>query len=176
MQRMIQLNLRYTGRAVLAGLAVAAALTMTACSSNDDSSTTHHASSAAATTTAPQAPLPSVAQLNAEVQKALDPSTPLAEKNSYFQGVTADPELATKLQKQYAASNIKIQVIGVDGRGGDNAMATAQLTVNGKQQDQPAQVAIVYEDGKWKIAKAFVCQGLSMAGESSAACPSAPTS
>jgi len=172
-----QLNLRNTGRLVVAGLAIASALTMTACSDDSGTSTTTHA--VTTTTAVAAAPVPTAATLNSELQKELDPSTPFSEKVTYLQGMDADPDLANKLQKLYSQNNIKANIVSVTPLGGDQAQATVDMTINGKAVDpsQAPVVGLVYEDGKWKVGKDFVCNAIVGLGKmSSPACPATPTS
>jgi hypothetical protein len=164
---------RNARHAVAAVFAAAAALSVAACS--DDSSSSHHSTEAAAPTCANQAPLPTVSALNAEVQKALSPATSPAERASYFEGVSEDPKLPGEIQQQFEQNKIAVQVTGVQSTGCGQATATGAATINGKPSD-PQQIGIVYEDGKWKISKDFVCRALNLANIASPACPAAPTS
>lgn len=168
------MNLRNTGRLVVAGLAVASALAITACSDDSSSPTIHPTTSAQAA----QVPVPTVAVLNAELQRVLDPGVPNAQKFGYVQGMSADPQLADKLMNLYKQNNVQVTIDSVNPRGGNTAVANVTLTVNGKVQpaDQTPPVNLVYEDGKWKLTKEWVCQALQLAQITSAACPSTPTS
>jgi hypothetical protein len=167
------LNLRNTGRLVVAGLAIASALTITACSDNSDNSTATTHAAASSTSGGPAAPTVSADTINSELQKVLDPNTPFTEKVTYLQGMDADHDLANKLQKLWSQNNLKINITNVTATGGDTAQATGTMTINGKATD-PSQnpvVPLVYEDGKWKVAKEFVCRALAMGQVQSSACP-----
>lgn len=172
------MNLRNTGRLVVAGLAIASALTITACSDNSDNNSTastsaSSGSAASSATSAPAAPPVTADAINAELQKVLDPATPFSEKVTYLQGMDSDPQLATKLQDLYDKNKIKITITSVTPTGGNTAQATGNLTINGKATDpsQEPVVPLVYEDGKWKVGKEFVCRALAMGQVTSPACP-----
>jgi hypothetical protein len=143
-------------------MAVVAALTMTACSSDDDnggSSTTSKATTSASESSA-QAdvpPVPTVDDLNAQLQRALDPSVPSAEKAEMVQGAEADPELPNTLAQAYQQSGATIVVTGVQDLGG-SLQANADFTING--QTNPVTVPFIAEDGKWKIEKTWACSAL----------------
>lgn len=166
------MNLRTTSRALVAGMAIVAALTMTACSSDDDngsSSTTSKATTSASDTTA-QAdtpPVPTVEDLNAQLQRALDPAVPSAEKADMIQGAEADPELPNTLAKAYTDLGATITVTSVQDLG-ETLQANADFTLNG--QTNPVTVPFVAEDGKWKIENAWTCNALSSAQIQSPAC------
>lgn len=167
------MKLRKTGRIAIAGLAAVAALTLTACGSDDSDSGTAAATSttAAAETTEEAAadtpPVPSVADLNAQLQRALDPNVPNEEKLEMMQGAEADPELPSKLSQFYAQSGAVIEVTEVQDFGSD-IMAKANITLNG--QTNVADVPFVAEDGVWKVQQQWTCQMLGTAQIPSTAC------
>ncbi|WP_408637422.1 hypothetical protein [Nocardia aurea] len=165
-----QLKLRKTGRIAIAGLAVVAALSMTACGSDDKNDTakpTKTSTSAKATVAANVPPVPSVAELNAQLQKALDPSVPNSEKLNMVQGAEADPELPNRLAEAYKATNASVEVTEVTAFG-DTINAKAKVVLNG--QENIADVPFVAEDGVWKVQKAWACQMLAALGQQSTAC------
>ncbi|MEV6276400.1 hypothetical protein [Nocardia sp. NPDC051832] len=165
------MKLRNTGRIAIAGLALVAALGLTACGSDDkpDSKpTSTSTTSAPATSAANLPPVPTAAELNAQLQKALDPSVPNAEKLGWIQGAEADPELPNRLAEAYKSTNASIEVTDVTAFG-DTVNAKAKLVFNG--QENIADVPFVAEDGKWKVQKTWVCQMLQLANQPSAACP-----
>src|ERR1700730_120232 len=84
----------------VAAVAIAAALTMTACGS--DGGDTKESTSAKPTTTTSSAPtttveLPTSAELNGKVAQALDESVPAADKVNLVQGAEQDPELINQV-------------------------------------------------------------------------------
>ncbi|MFI9510828.1 hypothetical protein [Nocardia sp. NPDC052566] len=160
-----------TGRIAIAGLAIVAALTMTACGSDDKKDTAKPAKTstsqkaAASNTNLP--PVPSVADLNTQLQRALDPSVPNGEKLDMVQGAQADPELPNILAEAYKQTGAKIEVTEVTAFG-DTINAKAKITLNG--QENIADVPFVAENGKWKVQKAWACQMLTNFGKQSPAC------
>ncbi len=186
------MKVRTTSRALIAGLAIAGALTMTACSSDDSSSSSSSSSSAASTSASEHAsdhasssttasgssaasgtaqgdlpPVPTVQDLNTELQQALDPAVPIDQKKDYIQGTEADPELVNRLADVYKQTGAQIEITGVQNLG-DTLQATGNFTANG--QTNPGTVPFVAEDGKWKIEKGWACNALSVANIQSPAC------
>ncbi|WP_327096880.1 hypothetical protein OIE68_44575 [Nocardia vinacea] len=166
------MKLRKTGRIAIAALAVVAALGMTACSDDKDSkpaaktSTSAQASASAnANTNLP--PVPSVAELNTQLQRALDPSIPSSEKLDGVQGAEADPELPNRLAEAAKGANVTITVTDVTSFG-DSVNAKAKVLLNG--QENLIDVPFVAENGKWKIQKAWACTMLTNLGQQSVAC------
>ncbi|MFG1798008.1 hypothetical protein [Nocardia sp. NPDC049149] len=165
-----QLKLRKTGRIAIAGLAIVAALGMTACSDDKDSkpaAKTSTSAKASATNNANLPPVPTVAQLNEALTKALDPSVPAAEKLDNVQGAEADPTLPSRLADAAKGADVKITVTDVT-QFGDSVNAKAKFTVNG--QENPVDVPFVVDNGKWKIQKSWACAMLTNLGQQSTAC------
>ncbi|WP_239476651.1 hypothetical protein [Nocardia arizonensis] len=149
--------------------AIAAALSLTACGSDDKAAdakptrTTTSAKAAAANLPA----VPTAAELNTQLQKALDPSVPNGEKLDMVQGAQADPELPGRLAEAYKQTNASVTVTEVTAFG-DTINAKAKVLLNG--QENLADVPFVAENGKWKVQKAWACQMLTTLGQQSAAC------
>ncbi|MBF6071518.1 hypothetical protein [Nocardia farcinica] len=166
-----QLKLRTTGRIAIAGLAVVASLGLTACGGDDsgnDAKPTKTTTSAAATTTAANTPaVPTAAELNTQLQRALDPAVPNSEKLEMVQGIEADPELPSRLAQAYKDTGATVEVTDVTAFG-DTLNAKAKIVLNG--QENIADVPFVAEDGKWKVQKAWACTMLTNLGQQSVAC------
>ncbi|RZK85951.1 MAG: hypothetical protein EOP26_02405, partial [Rhodococcus sp. (in: high G+C Gram-positive bacteria)] len=79
----------------VAAVAIAAALTMSACGSDEPSgpSATTTSTTTAAAETTDDLVLPTAAELNALLAKGLDPATPLEEKIAMVEGSEQDPNL-----------------------------------------------------------------------------------
>ncbi|MFC4374404.1 hypothetical protein ACFO5K_09835, partial [Nocardia halotolerans] len=103
------MKLRRTGRAAIAGLAVVAALGMSACSDDKGDApaakTTTTAMAATTSAAAELPPVPTVEQLNEQLNTALDPSIPNEEKLDFVQGGEADPELPNRLAQAAQDAN-----------------------------------------------------------------------
>ncbi|KAA0023153.1 hypothetical protein [Antrihabitans cavernicola] len=170
------MKLRNTSRAMVAGMAIAAALTMTACSSDDNSAgatSSAAATSAAQTTTAAAnaniPPAPTADELNAMLQKGLDPSIPATEKTDMIQGSEADPDLINRVATAVAQNNATVKVTEVQDAHDGTAIAKADVTFNG--QTNVNAVQLVFDNGKWKLDKGFACNIVQIAQLQSAACP-----
>jgi len=161
-----QLKLLMTGRIAIAGLAAVAALSLSACGS-DDSKTTPSKASTSAVAKPNLPPVPTVADLNAALGRALDPSVPGSEKLESVQGAQADPDLPNRLGEAVKNANAQITVTEVTSFG-DSVNAKAKFVVNG--QENMVDVPFVAEDGKWKIEKSWACTMLTNLGQQSVAC------
>ncbi|MFC9895544.1 hypothetical protein ACFVMC_17820 [Nocardia sp. NPDC127579] len=166
------MKLRKTGRIAIAGLALAAALSLTACGSDDkkDASPAKSSTTSAAAVTTRAAnlpPVPTKEELNAQLQKALDPNVPNAEKLEMVQGAEADPELPSRLAQAAQQAGASAVVTGVS-EFGDTISAKATITFNGQASE--ADVPFVAEDGKWKVQKQWACNLLQLANIQSVAC------
>ncbi|MFD3593613.1 hypothetical protein ACFWU5_12860 [Nocardia sp. NPDC058640] len=159
---------RRTARVAIAGMAVVAALGLSACS--DDKGT---AKPAPKTTAAAQAPasdlpaVPTVEQLNAQLSTALDPTVPNDQKLDFVQGIEADPELPNRLAQAVQENNVTVLVTKVTSFG-ESVTANADFGLNG--QVNPVDVPFVADAGKWKVQKSWACGMLTNLGQTSVAC------
>lgn len=164
------MKLRTTGRVAIAGLAVVAALGLSACS-DDKGTTTATKTTTSVKTSAPSAAnlpaVPTVAELNSQLTMALDPSIPNSEKLDFVQGAQSDPELPNRLAQAAKDANVQVQVTEVTSFG-DSVNAKANFTLNG--QTNVVDVPFVAEDGKWKVQKSWACTMLTNLGQQSTAC------
>ncbi len=154
----------------IAGVAIAAALTMSACS--DDGGSTERTTVQQTTTTAAPTPTlapPTATDLNAALAKAFDESVPLDQKVQLVQGAEADPELINQVAKAAKDAGATIEVVDVTPTGDETITAGVTLVING--QPNPATVDFVAEDGVWKMSKSYACQLVTMANLTSPACP-----
>ncbi|RVW05894.1 hypothetical protein EGT50_03690 [Rhodococcus xishaensis] len=154
----------------IAGVALAAALTMSACSNGDESperTTPTQTTTVAAPTMAPPTP----ADLNANLAKVFDESIPLDQKVALVQGAAADPELINQVVAAAMQNNATIEVLDVTPTGPDTVTAGVNLIING--QVNPATVDFVAEDGEWKMSQQYACQLVQLAELTSPACPAA---
>ncbi|MGS2810081.1 hypothetical protein [Nocardia sp. MW-W600-9] len=164
------MKLRTTGRVAIAGLAVVAALGLSACSDDKGdkpASKTTTSAKAVATTAANLPAVPTVEQLNEQLTTALDPSIPNEQKLDFVQGGAADPELPNRLAVAATDAGVQVQVTEVTSFG-DSVNAKADFTLNG--QTNVVDVPFVAEDGKWKVQKTWACGMLTNLGQQSVAC------
>ncbi|GEM32019.1 hypothetical protein NN3_30260 [Nocardia neocaledoniensis NBRC 108232] len=164
------MKLRTTGRVAIAGLAVVAALGLSACSDDKGDKpaakpTTSKVASTTAATNLP--PVPTVDELNQQLTTALDPSVPNDQKLDFVQGGSADPELPNRLAVAAQQAGVQVQVTEVTSFG-DSVNAKANFTLNG--QTNVVDVPFVAEDGKWKVQKSWACTMLTNLGQQSVAC------
>ncbi len=159
----------------VATVAVAAALTMTACGSDDSGTTETTTTTAAATTTedAVIAELPDAAYFNDLLNRALDPAVPLEEKVGWVEGAEQDPELINQVVAAAQQNGVQVQVLDpIIDNGDGSASGQLQLTINGQpQQGGPAAQFVPTPDGEWQLAQASACQIVTLAGLTSPACP-----
>ncbi len=100
----------------VAAVAIAAALTMTACGSDEKTDSPTTTSKTTTTTTASDstdAPvaLPTAPELNAKVAQALDETVPAADKVNLVQGAEADPELINQVAAAAKAAGAQVEIL-----------------------------------------------------------------
>ena len=159
---------------MVAGIAIAAALTMTACSSGgEEEPTTTTTAATTSASVAPDAgaypPLPTVEELNGQHARGLDPNVPVEEKAALIQGASADPELINQVAAAAVANNAQIEITSIDDLGTGVLNAGITITLNG--QANPGTFQFVPEDGVWKLSKDNACGIVSLAQLTSPACP-----
>ncbi|MEU3472412.1 MULTISPECIES: hypothetical protein [Rhodococcus] len=159
---------------MVAGIAIAAALTMTACSSGgDEEPTTTTTAATTSASVAPDAgaypPVPTVEELNGQLARGLDPNVPVEEKAALIQGASADPELINQVAAAAVANNAQIEITSIDDLGTGVLNAGITITLNG--QANPGTFQFVPEDGVWKLSKDNACGIVSLAQLTSPACP-----
>ncbi len=164
------------GRALVAGTAIVAALTLTGCGGDDGgtNSTTTKKPTTSQTTGGQAAPLPvpTPADLNAQLGRVLDPAVPAAEKQKWVQGLEADPSLIDKFGTAVKQNNVLINVTKTEWVPAQKEMwATADFTLNGQKQPDPIVVPFVPEGEQWKLKKTWICERLPLFQITSPACP-----
>lgn len=164
-----------------AGLAVVAALTFTAaCSDNSDGATDNGPATSSATSsvsdsggtsvTDPSTP-PNAATLNDLLTKALNPDVPASQKTDLVQGSSADPQLFDKLVKAKQDNPTVTYRLVPPVIATGNGQATVKVQVKlPNVPEQTIDAAIVYDQGKWKLAKTTVCPLLQANNVQSAMC------
>ncbi|MFC9554200.1 hypothetical protein ACFTWF_25545 [Rhodococcus sp. NPDC056960] len=158
----------------VAGVAIAAALTMSACGSDDSNTATKTTTTtSAAAETSEAVEVPTAADLNSLLMQGLDPATPLEVKSAMVEGSEQDPELINQVAAAAKANNAEVTVLDpVIDNGDGTASGQLQLTVNGQvQQGGVPAIFVPGENGTWKLSKITACQIVSLAQLTSPACP-----
>ncbi|MFD6354807.1 hypothetical protein [Nocardia tengchongensis] len=163
-----QLMVPKSGRTVIVALAVMAALGLSACGSGgkDEAKSIKTTTSRVDAAQGGYPPVPSVADLDAELRKLMDPTVSNEQKLDLIQGVQADPMLPQRLTDAYKQNNVTITITKVSDLGNGTVNAEAQVSVNG---GAPTQV-VVPVGGKWKVQQDWTCNTLSLVNQTSPAC------
>lgn len=171
---------------IVTAVLIAASITsVAACSSSNDDApsvpTVSATSSAAAAGSASDDVTnpnvrPTVATLNAMLDKALDPSVPNSEKTELVQGSSADPAIFDKLvQAKKDNPDVTYQIYPPVIPAGPN-QATVKVQVKiGQNPPTKVDAGIVYDHGRWKLAKDTVCPLITANNVSTPMCPAATT-
>lgn len=154
---------------MIVAAALAAGLALTACSSSDDDTATP--TTAVEETVIDETevveddsglpPVPSVDELNAQLQMALDPAVPAEEKAVMVQGLENDPELIQALSEaaEQAQADGLIEGIVVTGpvleTGTEVISVPFEVTMDGAVN--AGDVVIVADGDEWKLGKDSVC-------------------
>jgi ABC-type glycerol-3-phosphate transport system substrate-binding protein len=157
----------------VATVALAAALTMSACSSDDGGSTETTAKTTTATTTtevvADYPPVPTPEELQASLDRAFDETVPAEEKTDLVQGAELDPTLID--QVAIAAKQAGAVITIIDVNDNENGTATAGIETQLGDQVATGTVDFVAEDGVWKLSKNNACGIVAAAQLQTPACP-----
>lgn len=163
---------------VIAAVALAAALSLTACGSSGGDNTATKTPAATTTAAAPSTsatpPIPTVEELNTKLTTALDPAVPIEEKLTLVEGLDADPALLQQLSEKVAQAEAdglvtNIQVVGPLVPLTATTMSVPfTMTIDG--QPQQGAVDVVADQGEWKLAKASICNLASLLEITSPAC------
>ncbi|MGW6374915.1 hypothetical protein ACWFRB_02465 [Rhodococcus sp. NPDC055112] len=159
-------------KTLIAGVAVAAALSLAACGDDTKEATPSTTKAAASTTAAtgidyPAAP--SAVELNAMLVKGLDPATPAAEKVTLVQDGESDPGLFDAVAAAAKQSNATVTVVDPILDNGDGTLtATVNMDIGG--QVSAGTAGFVVENGQWKLSKEYACNIVKLANLTSPAC------
>lgn len=160
-------------KTLVAGVAVAAALTLGACSSSDGEDTPKTTTSKTTTTSvvadAETPPVPTAAELNAMLVKGLDPATPVEEKVTLVEDGQTDPGLFDQVAAAAKQNNATVEVVDPILDNGDGTLtATVNMTIGG--QVNPGTATFVVQDGQWVLSKEYACNIVKLANLTSPAC------
>lgn len=149
---------------MIVAAALAAGLALTACSSSDDNTATPTTAVEETVIVEDESdlpPVPSVEELNAQLQTALDPAVPAEEKAAMVQGLEDDPELIQALSEaaDQARADGLIEDIVVTGpileTGTEVISVPFEVTMDGAVN--AGDVVIVADGDEWKLGKDSVC-------------------
>ncbi|QLY30111.1 beta-lactamase family protein [Nocardia huaxiensis] len=119
------------------------------------------------TAAAPLPAIPAPADLDSQLDQALDPAVPVSAKQLRVQGDEKDPELLTTLARGYVKYATTVNVVKtVEGAGRLRVVTTATSPAG----PAPMIVTLVPVDGAWRLSNAWVCLQLAGLGEQSPAC------
>lgn len=105
----------------------------------------------------PNPAVPSVTELDALYQQALDPNVPASSKALRIVGDEQDPELITKVAQAYAAGQF-VEHIDKVTEVQDGLIATTTAVYPGGRI--PATVQFTVQDGTWRLGTAWACQAI----------------
>ena len=114
-------------------------------------------------------PVPTVADLEAELSKGLDPNVPVDQKLQMFQGLQADPGLINRAADGIRTNGVTFQVTKVTDNGNGTLTVDVNFITNGNPNS--GTVPFIAEDGMWKVQKSFVCNLVKITQTKSPACP-----
>ncbi|MBB3038832.1 hypothetical protein [Hoyosella altamirensis] len=164
---------------IIAGVA-APALALSACGSDENGEAMDDGAGTTAAPTAecevPAGDTPTVEELTAILDDALDPSLPTEEKASLIEGGGDDPELWAQLAEQ-AAQNPDIQYEIPDTPGAVFPLSECEVSVGLTLQISPDQtpntgpLMFVAEDGQWKLSREDACSFAISFGLETELCP-----
>ncbi|MEV0251829.1 serine hydrolase domain-containing protein [Nocardia sp. NPDC050712] len=125
-----------------------------------------HAPHPAVAVESPLPAVPTVAELDARLQQALDPNLPATQKVLRISEDEADPELITEVARSFADAAAVLHIDKLTMLEHGTLMATATMTAGSRRI--PQTIPFVPRDGTWRIANDWVC--LSIGDTGSPAC------
>lgn len=108
--------------------------------------------------------LPTVDTLNQILADASNPEVPVEQKMMLVESGTDAPELFDQIAKVKSEKQADIVINNVlEGDFPNTAIANAVLKQAG-QKDTTLQASFIFEDGQWKIERAYACSLIRAAG------------
>ncbi len=108
--------------------------------------------------------MPTAEELTGLLDRASDPSVPVAEKVDLVEGGQEAPELFDQIAALKAEQGATITI--TDAAEGDipgTLIANAVIVQDG-QQDINVQAQFIQQDGQWQLQKSFACALITNAG------------
>ncbi|PXX62208.1 D-alanyl-D-alanine carboxypeptidase [Nocardia tenerifensis] len=113
-------------------------------------------------------PPPSPAELSARLQEAFDPKVPVAQKSLRVVDDDKDPELLARLATAFTAYPMSFQVDKLTQFGDGTLLATTTTSFAGGRR--PMVVPLAVRDDSWRLSTGWVCENLTLVGQTSPAC------
>jgi hypothetical protein len=145
-------------RCLAAVAAVSVGLSLAACSSDDDSDGDQ--TTTAAETSATQATaLPTVAELNGVINRAVDPAVPSDQKVDTVQGGDQATELFDVMTRSKEETGATVEVVDpvLPGILPDTVNATVNFNIPNSDPMPVTGVEFVKENGVWKLTREWAC-------------------
>lgn len=175
-QRLVPLSIYF------AAVVAAAAFGLTACGLDDQpvdrnrpSGGDYSAAARQEASTAPKQQLtpvlaaPSVAELDAQVGRSIDPMVGDASKTATLENADRDPQLASRLVQAVTATNATVHITSIILVENGRLQAVADVTTNGVQVHEE-RIEFVAGKAHWQLGLDFTCAIIQKAGSDSAAC------
>lgn len=149
-------------RLVAAVAAVATSVALAACTTSIPPEVLSSSSAAMSSRMRPAVPEPTLEQLQKLLNKVLNPKIPAEKKLDTIEGAGDSPELFEKIAQasRESKADIKLsgQIVPTDRK---TRTVHVELAIPG-QPPQGGEIQFVFDDGKWKVSKAFVCSTITM--------------
>ena len=143
-------------------IAVTAVMALTACTTSVPPEVEASRSAAMSSLKRPAIPEPTLQQLQALLDRALDPKVPTKDKLDTVEDGEKSPELFEKITqaKQETNATIKLsgQIIPTDPT---TRTVHVEMSIPG-QPPQGSEVKFIYDKKKWKISKSYMCNTISL--------------
>lgn len=148
--------MKHSMKSIAVVAAVAAGLSLTACSSDDKDSTDGTTSS---TPTAQATALPTAAELNDVINRAVDPAVPADQKADTVEGGDQALELFDIMTQSKEESGATLQVVDpvLPGILPDTATVTVNFLIPDRDPMPVSGVEFVRENDVWKLKREWAC-------------------
>ncbi|MFI9534133.1 serine hydrolase domain-containing protein [Nocardia fusca] len=118
--------------------------------------------------TEPTPPVPTVAEMNSQLEEVFDPGVPAAQKSIRVVGDDEDPELVNRMASFQAQFSVQVNVDRVTVIRPNLLLATTSTTSS--EGNMPMVVPLVASDGKWWLPTWWVCVAAGPEAGASAVC------
>ena len=148
--------MKYSMKSVAVVAAVAAGLSLSACSSDDDDSTVGTTSAAPTTQTTA---LPTAVELNDVLNRAVDPAVPSDQKADTVEGGDQALELFDVMTQSKEESGATLEVVDpvLPGILPDTASVTVNFLIPDRDPMPVSGVEFIRENDIWKLKREWAC-------------------